>query len=205
MLNTPADLSPAYVDMVFPLHGRSMPRNHALALRDALCAVWPALAQAPLAGIHPLKLVAGAGPQAWLAARTRLLLRVPAELAQTLSCSEPVALQIGADTLHLGPPHLRPLLAHSTLYAYHVVADDADEPRFAAQVDATLAQWGVRAQRVCGQYHQRPLAQQSLHSFSLMLHGLSTTDSLRVQQHGLGPHRLLGCGLFVPHKSAAAV
>jgi hypothetical protein len=41
--------------------------------------------------------------------------------------------------------------------------------------------------------------------FSLMLHGLSVADSLRVQRAGIGPHRLLGCGIFVPHRSAAAV
>ncbi len=38
-----------------------------------------------------------------------------------------------------------------------------------------------------------------------MLDGLSAGDSLRVQQHGLGAHRRLGCGVFVPHRSAAAV
>jgi len=26
-----------------------------------------------------------------------------------------------------------------------------------------------------------------------------------VLEHGLGAHRRLGCGMFVPHKSAAAV
>lgn len=205
MLSTPAETVAESVDLAFALQGRTLARNHALALRDALCAVWPALALTPQAGIHPLKLVAGAGPQAWLAARTRLLLRVPPTLAQQMIETGPVELQVGEDSLRLDAPHIRPLLPHTTLYAYHVVSDDADETKLGNLVDATLAQWGVHAQRVCGQYHQRPLAQQTLHAFSLMLHGLNPADSLRVQQHGLGPHRLLGCGLFVPHKSAAAV
>jgi hypothetical protein len=38
-----------------------------------------------------------------------------------------------------------------------------------------------------------------------MLSGLNAAQSLRVLRQGVGPHRLLGCGLFVPHKSAAAV
>ena len=46
---------------------------------------------------------------------------------------------------------------------------------------------------------------QEMTTFSMMLHGLGPEQSLRLQQRGLGPHRLLGCGLFVPHKSAAAV
>jgi len=44
-----------------------------------------------------------------------------------------------------------------------------------------------------------------LDTFSLMLHALPEEQSLRLQRCGLGPHRLLGCGIFVPHKSAAAV
>ena len=44
-----------------------------------------------------------------------------------------------------------------------------------------------------------------LHGYSLMLDGLSAEGALRLLDAGLGPHRRLGCGLFVPHKSAAAV
>jgi hypothetical protein len=38
-----------------------------------------------------------------------------------------------------------------------------------------------------------------------MLDGLSRSAALRVLEAGLGRHRRLGCGLFVPHRSAAAV
>jgi CRISPR-associated protein Cas6 len=41
--------------------------------------------------------------------------------------------------------------------------------------------------------------------FSLMLHALAPEDSLRMQAAGLGTARHLGCGIFVPHKSAGAV
>jgi hypothetical protein len=41
--------------------------------------------------------------------------------------------------------------------------------------------------------------------FSLMLDALSPDHSLRMLEAGLGRHRRLGCGLFVPHRSAAAV
>jgi hypothetical protein len=38
-----------------------------------------------------------------------------------------------------------------------------------------------------------------------MLDGLSREGALRMLDCGLGGHRRLGCGVFVPHKSAAAV
>ena len=41
--------------------------------------------------------------------------------------------------------------------------------------------------------------------YSLMLDGLSPAHAQQLMEQGLGPHRLWGCGLFIPHKSAAAV
>jgi len=38
-----------------------------------------------------------------------------------------------------------------------------------------------------------------------MVDQLSAAQALRLMEHGLGAHRRLGCGLFVPHRSAAAV
>ena len=38
-----------------------------------------------------------------------------------------------------------------------------------------------------------------------MLHDLKLEQSALLQQVGLGEHRKLGCGIFVPHKSIAAV
>ncbi len=40
---------------------------------------------------------------------------------------------------------------------------------------------------------------------SLMVAALSADASLALQQRGLGDGRLLGCGLFVPHKGIEAV
>ena len=47
------------------------------ALADALTARLPWLAAHPTAGVHPVKVVPGDGPQGWLSQRARLLLRVP--------------------------------------------------------------------------------------------------------------------------------
>ena len=44
-----------------------------------------------------------------------------------------------------------------------------------------------------------------VHGFALMLLGLKRAESVAIQESGLGSHRLLGCGLFIPHKSIAAV
>jgi CRISPR-associated protein Cas6 len=86
-----------------------------------------------------------------------------------------------------------------------VAAEVDDEIAFMRAMDADLQALAVRSQVICGkrQHHAWPAG--ALTTFSLMLHGLSASDSLRLQELGLGRHRLLGCGIFVPHKSAAAV
>jgi CRISPR-associated protein Cas6 len=118
----------------------------------------------------------------------------------------------------VGRSQERELLAHGTLYA-HLVAldslsrergsaevreDDAmDETSFLATIDSELAAMNVRCRRVCGRW--QALDTDALLGCSLMLDGLTPEDSLRVLERGLGAHRRLGCGLFVPHKSTAAV
>ena len=63
----------------------------------------------------------------------------------------------------------------------------------------------MAGRRACGRLQHLDDGAEVLPGYSLMLDGLSTEHALRMLESGLGPHRLWGCGLFVPHKSAAAV
>ncbi len=193
------------VDVVFPLEGAFLPRDHAQVLKDALCHQWPFLEQESQVGIHAVKLVSGCDEPALLSRRTKLLLRVPTLLAAELLTTQGVDLRVDGQTLRLGQPHTRELQPHATLYAYQVAASSADEVAFMADVTRELASLEIAGERVCGKHQHMTLSGAVVNTFSLMLHGLRPEQSLRVQEHGIGPHRLLGCGLFIPHKSAAAV
>jgi CRISPR-associated protein Cas6 len=193
------------VDLIFPLNGRFLPRDHAQALKDALCRAWPWLEAEPLAGVQGIKLVPGLEAQAMLSGRAKLLLRLSRERATELLSGTAITLEVAGQALRLDVPHVRELVPHTTLYAYHVAAADADEVGFMAEVTQALSTLGVGGERVCGKRQQLTLASGTVTTFSLMLHGLAPEPSLHLQQHGIGPHRLLGCGIFIPHKSAAAV
>lgn len=193
------------VDAVFPIDGKTLPRDHAQALQQALCAQLPWLGTDPLAAIHPIKVVHGNDEQALLSQRTRLLLRVKARRLDDLMALAGLDVGVDGHLLRLGVPHLRELQPHATLYAYRVAADSADEVTFMAAVDRELAQLAIGGERVCGKRQRMVISGRELDTFSLMLHTLPPEQSMRLQQHGLGLHRLLGCGIFVPHKSAAAV
>jgi CRISPR-associated protein Cas6 len=198
------------IDLVFPLAGRSLPRDHRLALAEAVEALAPWLADTPGAGPHPVNLVQGAGEPALLSQRARLVLRVPRARADELGAAlAGRTLDIAGHLVQLGAPHARELLPHGTLYAHFVAAAPEvgdDEAAFLDACHRDLDALGADSRRICGRRQRiRAGLAEPLVGYSLMLHGLASDDALRVLQAGVGTHRRLGCGLFVPHKSAAAV
>lgn len=204
-MSLPAALTDTMVDVVFPVSGQALARDHGLTLQQALCARLPWLSEEAGAGIHPIKLVAGLGEQALLPGRARLIVRVAQHRQSELAALCGVRLMLDGHALTLDMPHARPLLAHSTLYAYQVAAHSADETVFMSDMERELSALGVTGLTVCGKRHRHGFEGDERYTFSLMLHALSPAHSLRLQTQGLGEQRLMGCGIFVPHKSAAAV
>ena len=193
------------VDVVFPVDGSTLARDHGQALQAALCAQLPWLGNEALAGIHAIKLVPGGADPALLSRRSRLLVRLGAARAADLLALRSLELDVDGHILQLGAPHLRELQPHATLYAYKVAADSGDEMALMDAVNSELSVLAIGGERVCGKRQHMLVSGRTVTTFSLMLHALSPEQSLRLQQHGLGPYRLMGCGIFVAHKSAAAV
>jgi CRISPR-associated protein Cas6 len=191
------------IDIAFELQGRTLPRQHRRALAAALEDALPWLAEVPGAGVHRLNVSAGGGAQALLSHRTRLTLRVPRERAQEVAALQGTELCVGSCTLRLGTPHVRELRPHGTLYAHLVAAEEADETGFLQAMTDELQALGVPCRLICGRL--QTAESDDLQGYSLMLDGLTPAGALRVLEAGLGRHRRLGCGVFVPHKSAVAV
>lgn len=198
-------MAAAMVDVAFVLDGRALPRDHRWAMAHSLADLLPELADDPRAAVHPVKLVPGSGEPALLSARSRLVLRVARERAESVRALAGRTLEVGGCEVRLGEAQVRELLPHTTLYAHFVDAGEADEIDFLSAMADELASLAVRCPVVCGREQQLRGPQQALHGYSLMLHGLREASALRILERGLGAHRLMGCGVFVPHKSAAAV
>jgi CRISPR-associated protein Cas6 len=198
-------IAASMVDVVYPLVGDGLPRDHRQALADALERLLPWLAGHPEAGVHRINVVAGIGSPALLSQRSRLALRVRREHVGALAALEGARLEVGGHALRLGRPALRELVPHGTLYAHLVTTSDEDELAFQAAIDRELDALDVRGRQICGRRQLVCHDGAELTGFSLMLDGLSPADSMQVLEAGLGRHRRLGCGVFVPHKSAAAL
>jgi CRISPR-associated protein Cas6 len=191
------------VDVVFPLSGACLPREHRQALADALERALPGLTAWPGLGVHRVNVVAGG---TLLSQRARLALRVRREQQAGLAPLNGARLEVGHCAVQLGQGQVRELLAHGTLYSHLVSAGSDDEIEFQAGVERELESLGVRGRAICGRRHVVSVqGEGDVTGFSLMLDGLSPADSLQVLEAGLGRHRALGCGVFVPHRSAAAL
>jgi CRISPR-associated protein Cas6 len=195
------------VDLVFPLAGHRLPCDHRLALADAVEAAAPVLSGWPAAGLHPVDLLADGGEAGLLSQRAKLTLRVPRAAVAALERSlAGRVLDVGGYPLRLGLPHARELLPHGTLYARFVVIDGCDdEGALSMALDAELDALGAACQRIWGRRQRCRGPGAMLFGYSLMLHGLGAAPSLRVLEAGVGRHRRLGAGVFVPHRSATAV
>ncbi len=194
------------VDVSYPLHGEAVPRDHGRALAEALERLVPWLADAREAGVHRVNAVEGVGAWALLSRRARLTLRVRRERVGDLLPLQGARLDVGGLPLRLGDVGvLRELLAHSALYAHVVTTADADELAFLDTIENELDRLSVSCRRICGRRRTIDNDGGPLTGFSLMLDGLSADGALRVLESGLGQHRRLGCGMFVPHKSGAAL
>ena len=192
------------VDLLFPLRGRAIRQDYADTLWRALSARLPWLADEAAVGVHPLTGVSAGDRDLYLTRRAKLTLRLPAERVESARVLTGSRLDLTGE-VEIGAPGVRLLSPIRTLYSSFVTIGVDVEADFLAACEAQLAAAAIPAQLVCGKAHIGHGQERDWRGFSLMLFGLTVDDSLRMQREGLGGERKRGCGIFVPHKSVAAV
>jgi CRISPR-associated protein Cas6 len=145
------------------------------------------------------------------------------------------ALDLSGCPLAVGPGKIRPLSKETTLIARYVVSpvneatradrEDLECSRAAPararsarfqpnDTEEAFLEWAVRTLRdqrirvrkaLCGKTTPLSTPGGMLQTRSLMLADLSHEESVRLQQQGLGLHRKMGCGIFIPHKGIEAI
>ena len=203
-------------DLVFRLSGKSIDVDHAHALAEALREHLDE-ATCERIGVHGVRMASsgngwnrpeGAGAELPLSRRARLDIRVPRELVDTVLQLSNRLLGLGRrQQIEVGSATIRPLSIHGTLYARAISCDPRQsEDEFLQQVAAELQAMDIDVSRMlCGRSGEIRTAGASLFTRALMVTDLKPRESVRLQQRGIGGDRLLGCGLFVPHKEIDAV
>ncbi|MBL8489797.1 MAG: type I-MYXAN CRISPR-associated protein Cas6/Cmx6 [Rhodocyclaceae bacterium] len=193
-----------FIDLAFPLRGGDILADYAEALRDELVRVLPWLADEPLAAVLPLARIAHQGSRLILSGRTRLILRLPMARVEDACGLAGRRLDIG-DGLDVGAGGARPLWPSEVLYSTFVDLDETTEGDFVAACREALDALGLERELVCGKARRAQTREGPRVGHSVMIYGLKAGESLRLQRMGLGQGRLEGRGVFVPHKSVAAV
>ena len=200
---------PQMIDIAFELHGDTLARDYQLGLWDAVMARLPWLAEAPFAGLHPLRVPATLDARVLLPARAKLVLRVPVARAEDAMALAQSTLEVCGDPLHVGASRSKPLYPHPTVHADFVLAqrpdETVDETGFHAGVAQLLSLEGKPPAHICGRMKSIRVGSRTLHGAAVVVHGLRPAQSLQWQYAGLGAGRHFGCGLMVPHKNISGL
>lgn len=198
-------------DVAYQIRCQALPVDHAWALSEAVRAVLPWLAGESGAGVHTIHVAdsgngwmrpEGAADLLYLSRRTRLQVRVPRQRVDDAMALVGRTLDVAGHALTIEKATLKPLSPLTTIFSRYVVsATGQDENAFLVAQLRELEGMDVKPKKMlCGMEKLLATPDGPIRTRSLMLAELSRPESIRVQRFGLGPMRLLGCGLFLPHK-----
>ncbi|MDH3220137.1 MAG: type I-MYXAN CRISPR-associated protein Cas6/Cmx6 [Gammaproteobacteria bacterium] len=202
-------------DLVFKLRGESLDIDHAFALSEALRACLSEDVCARI-GVHGIRMAdsgngwnrpEGVDAKLPLSKRARLAIRVHRDDSEAVSQITEQKLRLGDQAVEIGVCTVRKLSVMGTLYARAISCDPQQtESDFLQQVAAELNAMDIDvAKMMCGRSGCIRTDDGSVFTRALLVADLKAEESVALQQRGLGDARMLGCGLFVPHRGIAAV
>ena len=194
------------IDLSFRLYGDTIPKNHGEQVYAAISEKLPFVHDDPEVGIHSIRGQV-TGDTLKLTPTSRLVLRVPEERRHEFATLSGQALQIGDGEVAAILQEARPFSPRATLYSHLVIIKGFTEPEpFQEAVQRQLDLLGINAPAYLVK-SQNPKYEvirnvMKIHEkwfvgFAVEVSSLTVTDSLRLQDVGLGGRRRYGCGLFV--------
>jgi CRISPR-associated protein Cas6 len=207
----------ATIDLLFPVEGTQLPTDHSYGLYGALSRIVPEfhttgsrLRFAPVNGDR------GEKGTIRLFAKSRLRIRLPAEEIGNVLPLIGRTLEIDGYAFGLKAPVVEPLHPATALRAKLVTYKELLSPTaFLELTQKRLDELGVRGEAGVsltekGQHAGEPRRQvmrvkgRRLIGYALLVEGLTAEASLLLQEQGLGTHRRMGCGFFLPDRPRAS-
>ena len=205
------------VDIVYQVKEcKCLPIEHAHDLYQGLREVLPWIEEDERVGIHPIYgAETGNGWQRpdnpdelmYLSRRQKMTLRIPKDKLEEAQALTGQLINVGEHCLTVGESTIKLLSDMPVVQAKNVVADKGmDENAFLSQMAQDLKQMGINVKKMmCSIEREIRTPGGPIHTRGLMLADLVPEDSIKLQEMGLGEHRKLGCGLFLPQKGIKAV
>ena len=206
-------ISDNIVDVVFNVQGKTIPLDNAYALSSAIEQVLPWIAEDEYIGIHHIfGAESGNGwlrPESteneilYLSKRQKLTIRISKERLPDLQGLTGQMLNVDGHELSVGKSTVRKLSDMNIVFARNVVVSESgiSEDAFMEACVAQMKDLGITVKKMmCGRERAIQLPDKQLITRGLMIADLEKPDSVKVQEHGIGVGRKLGCGLFLPQK-----
>lgn len=201
------------VDLSFGIKCKKLHLDHIWELSESIQAQLPWVAEEKSFAIHHIHVAeTGNGwmrPEdtetqfLWPSRRTRMYLRVPSSRIEDTKELTGKTLSVQGNDIKLSDCKTRPLSNASVIFSRHIISDEnEDENAFLARMHQEVYDLtGVKVRKmICGISSVIKTPNGSLPARHLMIADLDSEPSIKIQQHGLGEGRLLGCGIFLPHK-----
>ena len=203
------------VDISFKFNddGSPIAADHAYDLFQAVLKKFPNIEKIDNLAIHSLYgAESGAGwerpeTEIYLSKRTKFNIRTPIEHAKDFYNLDGQTLEIGNYKMNLSKPITKELVSTDTLFCRTVVVDNnQNEDEFLKAISLSLVSMGINVKKMlCGKEHIVQTPSRTLVGKTLLITDLEKQDSIKLQELGIGIGKLFGCGIFLPHKSIAAV
>ena len=204
------------VDVVFGITCRVLPVDHANLLSKAIRQELGWLDDEPRAGVHTIHVAASGNgwyrpdtPDQMLhpSRRTKLSLRIPKRRVDDVKSLIGKTLDIDGNSLTIKEMTQKTLSDITTVFSRYIVVESAnDEMEFLKEIMGSLNEMGIKPKKMlCGKEGKLNLDDGVLVTRSLMIAELTFEESMLLQQQGLGSHRLMGCGIFLPHKDISEI
>jgi CRISPR-associated protein Cas6 len=136
------------------------------------------------------------------AKRSKFTLRVPKHRSQDAQGLVGQRFDVAGHELHIEKVSVRKLSEITTLFSRYVVTEGtSSENEFMERSMLALNASGIHPKKMmCGIENLLKTPDGALSTRSLMLADLQLGESIILQEKGLGSHRYMGCGIFIPHK-----
>ena len=194
------------IELAFPIMGKNLPIDHGYQLYSALkyrlgqLKDWNDISIKTISG----KLDRHKRNEINLTERSKLLIRLPAEKIPFVYSFSGKFLTIGKHKIRLGIPEMNFLQPKSKLRSHIVIIRGYEEPdTFLQAAQRQLDQLNIQAEiKLIANHEGIPKRKtikvnQTLVGFGIEVINLSESDSIILQEKGLGGKPKMGCGVFV--------
>ena len=205
------------IDLSFVVKCKCLPLEHMQELYESLSEVLPQLKGDKYAGIHPINgSESGNGWERssdpneliYLSRRQKMSIRISKDYLQDAENLVGQTINVAGYDIELGKTSIKKLSDLPTTFCRSIMVDSRmDEDDFLQWAYNELKALDIIVNKMMAgkeRVVQLPNGSERI-TRSLMVAELKQTESVRLQQHGLGEGRKLGCGIFMPQKDIKAV